>query len=542
MFDFGEERVKYPVGEHNFGELRRGGYLYVDKTKYVAKIISHGKFIFLGRPRRFGKSLLMTTIESYFRGEKELFDGTWIGERETEWKQYPVLHFDMSRISGYSAELMNGFLHRQLSEYEQLYDLPLNDHLIDVGERFSTLIKSIYKRVECQVVILIDEYDNGILETLDAPEAEKEAMNRILRAFYKQPKAMTEYVKFCMVTGVARFGSYTLFSGPNNYNDISMNTDYAACCGITQQELIDNFQEGISKFCKENDWNQDKTLEVLRQKYDSYRFSRNEDLVYNPFSLLLAFDNTALSDYWIKSGTSKIFVKYLTKCEFDLVELQELWVSQSRMEGVYSKEDSVPLLFQTGYLTIKSIKKNENGDILYRLGIPNGEVRSALVDQLMPLYMGMDQTEFTNKYDTLTSKFTSGDIAGWISELKAMIADIPYHLFEKKKKNIKPRKTASTFERTYHIIVHIIFQMLNLDPHSEIAVSGGRIDMVVYTNRFVYVIEFKLDVPASDALAQIDDRGYALKWSPDHRKVIKVGISFSSKTRTIADYDYLPKN
>lgn len=388
MDDLDIKKVKYPIGEHDFGELRRGGYLYVDKTPFVKQLIDQGKFIFLSRPRRFGKSLLLSTIEAYFRGDKDLFTGTWLGENEKEWIQYPVLHFDMSITCGNDVDEMKAYFHDTIRMHETQYGLPINDHISDPGRRFNYLINGIYQLSGRQVVILIDEYDNGILETLNAPKEVSNAMSALLRAFYKQPKAATKAVRFCMVTGVARFGSYTLFSGSNNYNDISMNPSFAACCGITQQEMVDYFDKGISQFCEDNGWTREKTLSVLKLKYDSYRFTKSPELVYNPYSLLLAFNDVNLGDYWIKSGTSRVFVEYLSRSEFDLLELQNLWVDQSRMEATYSADDAIPLLFQTGYLTIKDFKSDEIGEVLYRLGLPNGEVRSALINQLMPKYMG----------------------------------------------------------------------------------------------------------------------------------------------------------
>lgn len=541
MFEFDDIKVNYPLGEHDFRELRRKGQLYVDKTQYVARLVTCEKFVFLSRPRRFGKSLLLSTIEYYFRGEKELFEGTWIGEREKDWEKYPVLHFDMTQTKGLDAENMNTFIHHCLEEYEKSYGVEINNRLSDVGLRFSTLIKAIYSKTNKQVVILIDEYDKGILETLDASESAQEAMSAELRAFYSQPKATTKYIKFCMVTGVARFGSYTLFSGPNNYTDISMNTKYAAICGITQQELNDYFKIGIEDLATEMGWNIENTLSVLRQKYDSYRFTHYDILVYNPFSLLNVFNENKVGNYWIKSGTSKVFVKYLTRSEFDLMELKALWVDQQRMEGKYTREDSIPLLFQTGYLTIKEVDCDERGNLLYRLDIPNGEVRNALVDQLMPLYMGISDTEFTIKSRELKRKFNSGDVPGWISELKSMISKIPYRLFNPGRQETEEDKANSIIrlEKTYHIIVMMIFQMLSIDARSEMSVSGGSIDMVAQTNRYVYVMEFKLDGASEEALAQIDTNGYALPWCADGRTVYKIGIVFSSEYRTISDYQFV---
>lgn len=538
-----KKKVKYPVGEHSFPELRKGGYIYVDKTRYVHELIEQGKFIFLSRPRRFGKSLMLSTVESYFCGEKELFEGTWLGQHEQEWTQYPVLHFDMTETSGSEAISMNLYLNDRIAEYEEDYDLPDKSYLQDLGSRFSALIRGIFRKTGQQVVILIDEYDNGILETLDGSEQEKDAMSTVLRAFYKQPKAMTKYVKFCMVTGVARFASYTLFSGPNNYLDISMNPDYADICGITQQELVENFKEGIMKIASEKNESFEEAVEDLRQKYDSYRFTRAYKKVYNPFSLLSAFVEGALDNFWIKSGTSKVFVKYLTRSEFDLLELEDMWVKREEMEGKYTPEDSIPLLFQTGYLTIKDVRDAK----LYRLGIPNGEVQSALVDQLMPAFMGISQKLFNTRLTDLQEKVQMGDVAGWIEDVKSLISTIPYQLFgpvdllskEKDKQQKSKDKSIASYERTFHIIVHLIFNLLKVEARSEISVAGGRIDMVVSTKKYVYVIEFKLDGTTQEALKQIDDKGYLLPWHSDGRKVFKIGIVFSSKDRNILDYAFM---
>lgn len=540
------KRVKYPVGEHNFRELRENGFLYVDKTRFVYDLLDLGKFIFLSRPRRFGKSLLLSTLESFFRGEKDLFKDTWLYSYEKEWKEYPVLHFDMSQSSGMSSQVMNLFLNKCLAEYEHDYGLEDNSFLQDVGARFSFLIKGISQKIGRQVVILIDEYDNGILETLNAPEKEQKAMSDVLRAFYKQPKAMTKYVKFCMVTGVARFASYTLFSGPNNYLDISMNPDFAAICGITQQELLDNFEEGIMKIAREREESREDAIADLRQKYDSYRFTRSEERVYNPFSLLSAFVEGALDNFWIKSGTSKVFVEYLTRSEFDLLELEKLKVTRDRMEGKYTKKDTIPLLFQTGYLTIKKI---ENFD-LFTLGIPNGEVRSALVNQLMPTFMGISEDRFPEILSRLQRMVKDGNIVGWIEELKTLISQIPNQLFgptqshvdDEQKRIDAKNKSIANFERTYHLIVHVIFQLLAVDARSEISIAGGRIDMVIGTNQYLYVIEFKLDGTTQEALKQIDEKGYMLPWNTDHRKLYKIGIVFSSSNRNISSFDYAPKN
>lgn len=282
------QKVRYPIGEQDFREVRENGCVYVDKTHFIPDLIWAGKFLFLSRPRRFGKSLLLSTLHYYFKGDKELFDGLWIANHEKKWTHYPVLHFDFSRCSAQNAEEMKAFLHRRLGEYEEEYGLKTNSDVEDAGERFGTLIKSISLKTGLHVVILIDEYDKGIMETMD-DQPRLDAMTIVLRAFFSQPKAMTAHVKFCMVTGVARFANYTLFSGPNNFSDISMTRDFASICGITQDELIENFQPGIAKIKEYNNWSTEETIEALRLKYDSYRFTASKEKVYNPFSLLNAF-------------------------------------------------------------------------------------------------------------------------------------------------------------------------------------------------------------------------------------------------------------
>lgn len=539
MFEFEDMSIRYPVGEHSFRELRRGGFLYVDKTYYVARLITQGKFIFLSRPRRFGKSLMLSTIECFFKGEKELFEGTWIYSRVKEWEKYPVLHFDMSETAAESSKDIKDYLFDCFTRYEHHYDVRLPIGKDDIGRRFNNLIKSVHSATGKQVVILIDEYDKGILETLDQEE-EREKMSNVLRTFYSQPKAATESVKFCMVTGVARFGSYSLFSGPNNYFDISMSSDYAGICGITLTEMLENFQHGITELSKIKDVSREEMIEELKIKYDSYRFTQSQELVFNPFSLLLAFSEKSLDNFWIKSGVSKVFVKYLSQSEFDIMELEELWVTRDRMEGEYSKTDSIPMLFQMGYLTIKEVLDFR----LYRLGIPNGEVRSALVDQLMPKFMGLSEEKFSFLLTNLLSNLKKGDAETWLKDIQSMISKIPYQLFGPKESvGDNPQEcndSISQFERTYHLIIHLICQMIKLQAQSEVSMAGGRADMVIRTNHYIYVIEFKLDGTPQQALAQIDDKGYLLPYQGENKKVFKIGVVFSSTKRNITSWSIIP--
>ncbi|MCD8388535.1 MAG: ATP-binding protein [Bacteroidales bacterium] len=314
----------------------------------------------------------------------------------------------------------------------------------------------------------------------------------------------------------------------------------SAICGITQKELLAHFKEGIEALSLARNESREDTIEALRQKYDSYRFTDSEELVYNSFSLLCTFSHGKMANYWIKTGVSKVFVKYLTRSVFDLIELERLWVKRNRMEAKYSNEDSIPLLFQTGYLTIKDV----DGDF-YRLGIPNGEVRDALVDQLIPTFLGISNQDFSLRLKNLKNYIDKGQVENWIGEIQGLISTIPGHLFGPTDSHLKNEgqriaareQSIEKFERTYHLIVHVIFQMLSVDSRSEIEITGGRIDMVVRCKHYLYVMDFKLDGTPQEALNQIDTKEYLLPWQADGHQVFKIGIVFSSHTHNISGFE-----
>lgn len=507
--------MKYPIGIQTFGEIRNHGYVYVDKTRYIYDMVSSGKYYFLSRPRRFGKSLLLSTIEAYFKGQKELFEGLYIAERETQWQKYPVLRFDLSGMEGNDTAKLLDFLSNRLAEFETLYGVKDNSQALSIGDRFGMLIDNIAAQGS-KVVILIDEYDKGIVDVLE-DEKTLAKNQEALRSFFTHIKSKDENIRFAFITGVSRFHHLTIFSGFNNPNDISMQTRYASICGITQDELIHYFDAEVGDLARAKGISKEDAYTLLEQRYDGYRFTSKEEYVFNPFSLLNSLSDQAIKSYWIRTGTSKVFLKYLMHSSFDITRLEEAWISENKLTDIFSSQDPLPLLFQTGYLTIA-----EADDDIYRLQIPNGEVREALIYDLLPKYMGVEESMIPLSLKKLGRMVRNADIDGFMTLLKSLIASVPYHLLD-----------IPQIEKTYHLILYQIFLMLGIDAQSEIAVSGGRIDMVVATSRYVYVMEFKLDGSAEEALNQIDEKGYALQWEACGREVFKIGINFSSKTHTI---------
>ncbi|MCC8113334.1 MAG: AAA family ATPase [Bacteroidales bacterium] len=375
-----KKKVKYPIGIQSFERIRTEGRLYIDKTGIIAQLIDEVSYAFLSRPRRFGKSLLLSTIEAFFQGKKHLFEGLEINQYEENWDVYPVFRFDLSGDEANKPEKLEEYLLKKINEYESQYEVAIGDDVTSVGGRFGWLIEKVSRATGKGCVILVDEYDKGIQETID----DKEALNRnqqLLRPFFSQLKVQGNYIKFAMVTGVARFKHYTLFSGANNLQDISFIEDYAAICGITLEEMKEYFSQGLDEMAAKHSTSVDEMTERLLQKYDGYRFTEADVHVFNPFSLLNAFYSKRLGDFWFISGTSKVFTDFLKKANYDLSQIHGIWASETRLSSLFDSNDPVPLLYQTGYLTIDDYSLDINE---YRLKIPNGEVRSALLQDLAP--------------------------------------------------------------------------------------------------------------------------------------------------------------
>jgi hypothetical protein len=522
----------YPIGIQEFEKLRSLNAVYVDKTELIYKMVRTSTAVFLSRPRRFGKTLLTSTLKCYFEGRKELFAGLAMERLETEWTQYPVLRFDFSTPKGVPSDDLARAIRLKMADYEELYGR--NELEITVGERLTGLIKRAFKKTGKPIVILIDEYDAPMLDVLHNP-SELEAIRNVMRDFYSPLKACDNYLRFIFITGISMFSQLNLFSELNSLKIISRSDDYASICGITEQELIDNFQCGITNMATKFNLTTDKVIKRLKEAYDGYHFSEKSEGIINPFSLLNAFADTKLGSYWFGSGTPGPLVEMLKrykevgKFNIDMIESSKP-VSLSKLETpIEMQSGPLPLLYQAGYVTIKGYDEETSQ---YYLGIPNAEVRVGLLQNLLPLYADVDSDDANSIAARASAAFRKGDVDGALQLFQAMLASIP---FMKGDKDILA--DASKTEAHYHIIFYFFFRMLHNEVYAEVRNAVGATDVVIKTQKYIYVVEIKIDSSASVAIKQIEEKGYAVPYSGDGRKVIKLGINFSTKTRTISEWE-----
>ena len=512
--------VYYPIGIQTFSEIRTKGFLYVDKTKFVYDVCHPGKFVFLSRPRRFGKSLLTSTFDAYFSGKKELFKGLAIDSLETEWKHYPVLHFDLSDIKKGTTEECELNLHSQLEDFERAYGCEKASD--DLTIRFRELVKNISRKMESQVVVLIDEYDAPLLTVLHDSER-LEPMRTLLQSFYSPLKKLDQYLRFVFITGISKFSQLSIFSQINNLKNISMNPKYASICGITEREMMDNFQEGIAELGKANDMTKDEVLAKLKLKYDGYRFSRNAEGVYNPFSLLSAMDNRDFNNYWFSTGTPTFLVKMMKRFHTDLTKLDGSEAGADDFDAPTENMHSVlPLFYQSGYLTIKGYDPILSN---YTLGYPNEEVKVGLMHALLPFYVVKDPVEARTTAGKMYLALRKDDIDEALEAARAFFAGIPYQE--------GTLQDAPTSEGHFTAMLYVMFSFLNVYVYTQVRTAKGRMDILMKTDTTIYVMELKLDGTVEEALKQIDDKGYAIPYEADGRRIVKVGIRFSSEERTI---------
>ena len=515
--------VYYPIGIQTFEKIRKGGFLYVDKTKYVYDVCHPGQFVFLSRPRRFGKSLLTSTFDAYFSGRKDLFKGLAIEKLETEWKHYPVLHFDLSDIKKGTTEECELNLHSQLQDFERTYGCEKASDELTI--RFRELVKNISRKTESQVVVLIDEYDAPLLTVLHDSER-LEPMRTLLQSFYSPLKKLDQYLRFVFITGISKFSQLSIFSQLNNLNNISMLPQYAGICGITEQELKDNFQEGIDELGKANDMTKDEVLAKLKLKYDGYRFSRIAEGVYNPFSLLSAMDNRDFNNYWFSTGTPTFLVKMMKRFHTDLTKLDGSEAGADDFDAPTENMHSVlPLFYQSGYLTIKGYDPILSN---YTLGYPNEEVKVGLMHALLPFYVVKDPVEARAAAGKMYLALRKDDIGEALEAARAFFASIPYQE--------GTLQDAPTSEGHFTAMLYVMFSFLNVYVYTQVRTAKGRMDILMKTDTTIYVMELKLDGTVEEALKQIDDKGYAIPYEADGRRIVKVGIRFSSEERTITEW------
>jgi len=516
---------KYPVGIQTFERLRQENYLYIDKTDLVWKMTKESPFVFLSRPRRFGKSLLTTTLNSYFKGQKELFEGLRIMDLETEWEEYPVIHIDLSVTKAEtSVEGLRNVLFRLLEGYKSIYGEGAFED--SPGGLFSGLIHRAYAKTGKHVVVVVDEYDAPLLDKLHLPEL-LEAFRNVMQEFYVQLKANEAMIRFCFITGITKFSQLSVFSTINNLTNISMDAKYAAVCGITEDELSTYMAPDIAKLAETYGNTPEEMHAMLKQQYDGYRFSEESPDIYNPFSLLKCFNQQKMAPYWFDSGTPSFLIRQMQRFRTDITTLDSLDVPASAFDRpTEAMTNALPLLYQSGYLTIKGYDRLTQ---LYLLSIPNQEVRVGFIEGLLPAYVGIEgadvQTGFAVKF-WLALRQNDIDLA--MREMKAYFAGLPYvEGFKEKLKDVK------NYEGFYEWSLYLVFSMLNIYVRTQVKCAGGRADVVLWMPDTTYIFELKVNGTAEEALDQINGKNYALPYETEGRKVVKVGVAFERDTMTV---------
>lgn len=523
-----EQTRRYPVGIQTFERLIHDGFLYVDKTDLVWKLAHYATFVFMSRPRRFGKSLLTSTLDSYFSGDKDLFKGLKIMQLEKEWKKYPVIHIDLSTAKGQdSPAQLRDTLMWLMRPLAGIYGK--EDDETTPGKLLTGIMRRASEQAGTQVAVLVDEYDAPLLEVLHDDEAIG-GIRRVMQEFYQPLKANEAIIKFCFITGITKFSQLSIFSTINNLVNVTLDPDFSAICGITEKELCTTLWPDVERLAKAYGESAEDMRRRLKLRYDGYHFAGNSPEVYNPFSLLTSFLRQSVENWWFATGTPTFLIRQMLHFQTDITSLDKLEAPSSAFDQpTENMDDALPLLYQSGYLTIKDYDR-ESG--IYTLSIPNQEVRVGYVNGLLPAYIGLRgsdvQVGFALKF---WRALKAGDINLALENMQAYLAGIPY--VEGFKKKLAEAATAEGF---YEYTLYLIFSMLNVYVRTQVKVAKGRTDMVVFMPDTVYVFELKVGVSAEEALRQIDDKGYALPYKADGKSVVKVGVSFDKETRTISNW------
>ena len=509
----------YPIGIQNFEKLREGGYVYVDKTSLIHKLVNSGTYYFLSRPRRFGKSLLISTMEAYFKGKKELFKGLAMEKLEKDWIEYPVLHLDLNGISYNSEDVLDQVLNEKLSAWETEFGICAKSTI--PGLRFQNIIDAAYSSTGHQVVILIDEYDKPIVDNLGNPKL-TDYYRKTLQGFYSVLKAKDGQIRFGFLTGVSKIGKLSVFSTLNNLRDISMDSGYSDICGISEDDLHAYFDESVASLAKAEESSVEACYEKLKETYDGYHFSEDSIGMYNPFSLLNTFSANKFRDYWFETGTPTLLVNVMKQTSFDVTTLSENVVTTTDelngMQDIVNKP--VPLFYQTGYLTIKHYDKEFQE---YTLGFPNKEVRKGFLNFIYSYYVPVNPAEGNTTTSKLARALRAGDPYTFMKILEALFANTTYQI-------------QGDSEKNFQYAMYIIMELVGEYVQAERSTSNGRIDLLLQTKDYIYIIELKIDNTADAALQQIEDKGYAKPFADDSRKIFKIGASFSTANRRIEEW------
>lgn len=525
--------MKYPIGIQDFESIIRDGYVYVDKTALIYRMATEGKVYFLSRPRRFGKSLLVSTLKYYFQGRKDLFQGLAIDSMEKEWAEYPVFHLSFGGDSFTAEGALEARIEKFLADKETLYGK--NPHSKTTGDRFKDLLKAAHRKCGRRAVVLIDEYDKPLLDVLDTNLYVEVGVNRrlleehyrdILRGFYSVFKEADEHLQFVLLTGVTKFAQVSVFSGFNQPADISMDPRYETLCGITEKELYQYFEVPIGRLAGQYKCDTEQMKARLKRHYDGYHFSDEMTVIYNPFSILNVFDTNRIADYWFRSGTPGYLVRLLNHSQENLNELTgKYYTPRQFIDYKADVEKPLPMIYQSGYLTIKDCDLDTNS---FLLDFPNNEVKEGFLTMIATDYL-KSKTDADSWTLTVVRALMNGETEQLRKLFTSFLADIPYTM--RRKEDERER------ERYFHYTFYLLMRMVSCyTVYTEKQQSEGRVDCIIETPGYIYIFEFKLDGTAEDALQQISDKGYARPYEADGRQLYRIGVSFSSETGTISDW------
>ncbi len=516
----------YTAGIADFERIRQDGRIYIDKTDLIFKLTRESQFVFLSRPRRFGKSLLCSTLKYYFQGRKDLFEGLAIAELEKDWKQYPVLHFDISACKNkWEMKQIIEELHSQLDMHERRYKWDKTEGT--PGERLKKLIQQVHEKTGLKAVVILDEYDAPLLDYLHKPEQLTE-VRRIMQEFYQMVKVCDADEQFVFITGITKFSQLSNFSTLNNLRNISMEPSYSALCGITKNELVTVFDEDIQLLADEYGCSKEVMLDMLKLQYDGYHFGKKSDDIFNPFSLMYAFTNKDVDYYWFGSGTPTFLFEAMKRFNTNLLELEQLKVSSSQFDvPTETMTSALPLLYQAGYLTIKGYDFYSRN---YTLDFPNAEVKVGFMENFMSRMMNLNQ-DARGFAGNFYASLLKHDLEAALKAMQAYFASIPYLDFGGKKLD-----DITKYEAYYEVLTYVVFSIFNCRTFTQVKVARGRTDVVVFMRDAVYVMELKMRGTAQEALDQINSKDYAIPYQAEGKPVIKIGIAFSQETKTLSDW------
>ena len=518
--------MKYPIGIQSFDRIIEDGYVYIDKTDMVYSLAQEGSIYSLSRPRRFGKSLLVSTLKNYFLGRKELFRGLKIDSLEKDWKIYPVFHMDFNStnfaVRGTLWQKLNGLL----IDWEEQYGVKTPKEGLDLGDRFIKVLAAAHEQSGRRAVVLVDEYDKPILDVLDVDKNLEEEHRNILKGFYSVFKGADEHLQFVFLTGVTKFSQVSVFSGFNQPFDISMHSKYETLCGITQEELDTTFREPMESMAKAYRCSYEEMRNILKAQYDGYHFSKNMTDIYNPFSLLNAFATLEISDYWFKSGTPSYLIRLLSHSDENMNDITgKYYAPKEFIDYKADVEQPLPMIYLSGYLTIKEFDIRRN---MFLLDYPNNEVKDGFLSLVAAKYFNTRESVDSWTRDA-AFQLEDGKLDDFRTGLTSFLASIPYTM--RRKENERER------ERYFHYTFYLIMRLISVyTVYTEKVQSHGRVDCIIETPEYVYIFEFKLDGTAEEALGQIEEKGYAREYESDSRKLYKIGAVFSSETGTIEDW------